>query len=90
MGKLSDETREKLRDIVLIHIMEEVSYSTSKDIAVCGIKGLYDYTDEELIEDIEYRFFYEDEGEEKRVYDAEDKAMLALINKAKVELKSER
>jgi hypothetical protein len=87
MGKLSDETREKLQEILLKYLVEEVSSSTSKDIAVCGVKGLYDYTDLELVEDIEYRLFGYDDEEEERTYTDEDKEILALIEKTKAELK---
>jgi hypothetical protein len=87
MGKLLDETREKLQEILFKYLMEEVSSSTSKHIAVCGFKGLYDYTDLELLEDIEYRLFGYDDEEEERTYTDEDKEILALIEKTKAELK---
>lgn len=75
MGKLSDKTREILQEMVFDYLMDEVSSSTTKHLVVNGVKALCEYTDEDLVEEVEYRLL-----------DDEDDEMRTLIKKAKAEL----
>jgi hypothetical protein len=81
MGKLSDETRETLKEIIHEYLMDQALDLTPEELVENGFKALWEYTDEDLIQEIEDNFFDEDDEEED-----EDDEMRTLIKKAKAEL----